>query len=101
MKRTIWIWLKGVGAALVSGSANGVITGFAAQGIAPETFNMGAGLSSMLKVAAAASLCSALLGVAFYLRQSPLPPPGDSQDLPPIPAPRPLLPADDDAKKDG
>ena len=37
------IWLRGMLAAVISGGANGVITGFAAIGIDPTHFNLAAG----------------------------------------------------------
>lgn len=83
-----WIetWLKGIVAAAIAGGANGVITGFAAVGIDPAHFNLQAGLHSTLTIAAASALMSSIIGVAAYLKQSPLPqgvtpgpPPGGSQ----------------------
>jgi hypothetical protein len=67
------IWLRGIGAAGIAGGANGVITGFAAVGIDPAHFNLQAGLHSTLAIAAVSALMSAIIGVAAYLKQSPLP----------------------------
>jgi len=67
------IWLRGVLAAAIAGGANGVITGFAAVGIDPEHFNLQAGLRSTLAIAGVSALMSAIIGVAAYLKQSPLP----------------------------
>lgn len=73
-RRIQWrAWLWGIVAAVVGGAANGVITGFAAIGIDPQHFNLAAGLSHTLKIAGVASGLSALLGLAFFLKQSPLP----------------------------
>ena len=66
-------WLRGVAAAGIAGGANGVITGFAAVGIDPAHFNLQAGLHSTLAIAAVSALMSAIIGVAAYLKQSPLP----------------------------
>ena len=67
------IWLRGVFAAAIAGGANGVITGFAAVGIDPSHFNLQAGLRATLGIAGASALMSAIIGVAAYLKQSPLP----------------------------
>ncbi len=68
------VWLKGIGAAAISGAANGIVTGFAAIGIDPNHFNLGAGIHHTLEIAGVSAAISAILGVALYLRQSPLPP---------------------------
>jgi hypothetical protein len=67
------LWLKGLVAAAIAGAANGVITGFAAVGIDPAHFNLQAGLKSTLALAAVSALMSGIIGVAAYLKQSPLP----------------------------
>jgi hypothetical protein len=66
-------WLLGIAAAGIAGGANGVITGFAAVGIDPEHFNLQVGLRSTLAIAGISALMSAIIGVAAYLKQSPLP----------------------------
>jgi hypothetical protein len=66
-------WLKGIAAAAIAGGANGVITGFAAVGIDPAHFNLQAGLRSTLAIAMVSAVMSAIIGVAAYLKQSPLP----------------------------
>jgi hypothetical protein len=66
-------WLKGIVAAGIAGGANGVITGFAAVGIDPAHFNLQSGLHSTLAIAGVSALMSAIIGVAAYLKQSPLP----------------------------
>ena len=66
-------WLKGILAAGIAGCANGVITGFAAVGIDPAHFNLQAGLRATLSIAAVSALMSGIIGVAAYLKQSPLP----------------------------
>jgi ABC-type branched-subunit amino acid transport system permease subunit len=67
------LWLKGAAAAAISGAANGIVTGFAAIGIDPRHFNLSAGIHDTLKIGGVSALLSAILGVALYLRQSPLP----------------------------
>ena len=66
-------WLKGILAAGIAGGANGVITGFAAVGIDPQHFNLQAGLRATLAIAGVSALMSGIIGVAAYLKQSPLP----------------------------
>lgn len=68
------IWLRGLISAAVSGASGGVANGLAAMGIAPDTFNLQAGATNVLKLAALAALASGAIGVANYLKQSPLPP---------------------------
>jgi hypothetical protein len=67
------VWAKGLLAAAIAGAANGVITGFAAVGIDPNHFNLQAGLKPTLAIAGVSAIMSALIGVAAYLKQSPLP----------------------------
>jgi hypothetical protein len=86
----IELWAKGVAAAAIAGAANGVMTGFAAVGIDPAHFNLQSGLHSTIAVAGASAAMSSIIGVAAYLKQSPLPSPlpfedgpRDGGDLPP------------------
>lgn len=67
------IWLHGMLAAVISGGANGVITGFAAIGIDPGHFNLASGFGHTLSLAGVSAVMSAIIGVAAYLKQSPLP----------------------------
>ena len=67
------LWLEGVVAAAISGGAGGVLTGLAAVGIDPQHFNLQTGMSATLRIAAAAALINAVIGVAAYLQKSPLP----------------------------
>jgi hypothetical protein len=67
------VWMKGIAAAAISGGANGIVTGFAAIGIDPSHFNLEAGLHHTLAIGGVSAAISAVLGVALYLRQSPLP----------------------------
>lgn len=71
--RSLEVWLKGLLAAGIAGGANGVVTGFAAIGIDPNHFNLQAGLHHTLAIGGVSAAISAVLGVALYLRQSPLP----------------------------
>jgi hypothetical protein len=66
-------WLKGIAAAGIAGGANGVFTGFAAVGIDPTHFNLQAGLHATLAIAGVSAMMSSIIGVAAYLKQSPLP----------------------------
>ncbi len=72
MKR-LEIWLRGIIAAAISGGAGGILTGFAAVGIDPQHFNLQSGIGATLRIAAAAALINAVIGVAAYLQKSPLP----------------------------
>jgi len=67
------VWWRGLVAAAIAGGANGVITGFAAVGIDPQHFNLQAGLHSTLAIAGVSALMSGIIGVAAYLKQSPMP----------------------------
>jgi hypothetical protein len=67
------IWFRGIVAAGISGASGGVLTGFAAVGIDPQHFNLQAGIGATLRIAAAAALINAVIGVAAYLQKSPLP----------------------------
>lgn len=67
------IWRKGILAAAISGAAGGALTGFAAVGIDPQHFNLQAGMGSTMRIATAAALINAVIGVAAYLQKSPLP----------------------------
>ena len=71
--------MKGLAAAAVAGGANGVMTGFAAVGIDPMHFNLQSGLRPTLAIAGVSALMSSIIGVAAYLKQSPLP----ADELPP------------------
>lgn len=68
------LWIKGMLAAAIAGAANGVITGFAAVGIDPAQFNLQAGFKNTLAIAGVSAAMSCIIGVAAYLKQSPLPP---------------------------
>lgn len=61
-------------AALISGGAGGIVNGFAAIGIKPDVFNLSSGLGPVLQLAGISFVLNAILGIAFFLKQSPLPP---------------------------
>ncbi len=67
------LWAKGLLAAAIAGAANGVITGFAAVGIDPQHFNLQSGIKPTLGIAGVSAMMSGIIGVAAYLKQSPLP----------------------------
>jgi hypothetical protein len=70
---TVEVWGKGIAAAAIAGAANGMTTGLAAVGIDPGRFNLQSGLRPTLAVAGASAMMSAVMAVAAYLKQSPLP----------------------------
>lgn len=74
------LWAKGLLAAAVAGAANGVITGFAAVGIDPQHFNLQAGIKPTLAIAVVSAMMSGIIGVAAYLKQSPLPATNDPRE---------------------
>jgi hypothetical protein len=74
------IWLRGMLAAVISGAANGAITGFAAIGIDPTHFNLAAGFVHTLSLAGVSAIMSGIIGVAAYLKQSPLPGAGSTPE---------------------
>lgn len=65
MNSTAWIWLKGLLAAAITAGATAVT----ATVVAPETFNFQDGGTKLLTMV----LVQALVGVALYLKSSPLP----------------------------
>lgn len=67
------IWLKGIFAAAVSGSAGGVMTGLAAVGIDPQHYNLQSGSGQTLRIGAAAAVINGVIGVSAYLQKSPMP----------------------------
>jgi hypothetical protein len=58
-------WIKGLISAVIGGAANGVTVLI----VAPEAFNFGEGIHKLGSVIGA----GALVSVAMYLKQSPLP----------------------------
>lgn len=78
--RNLELWAKGLLAAAIAGAANGVITGFAAVGIDPQHFNLQAGIKPTMAIAVVSALMSGIIGVAAYLKQSPLPATNDQRE---------------------
>jgi hypothetical protein len=70
---SVEVWGKGLAAAAIAGAASGMTTGLAAVGVDPAHFNLQSGLRATLAVAGASALMSAVVAVAAYLKQSPLP----------------------------
>ena len=79
VKNSQKVWFRGLLAAAISGAANGIVTGFAAIGVAPEQFNLTQGVGKTFILAGVSALMSAVLGLAMYLKQSPLPPEASGQ----------------------
>ncbi|MGB2633232.1 MAG: hypothetical protein WAM58_04780 [Candidatus Acidiferrum sp.] len=67
------VWMRGMFAAGISGASGGMMTGLAAVGIDPAHFNLQAGVGATGKIAGAAAMINAVIGVAAYLQKSPLP----------------------------
>lgn len=72
---TLHVWIRGLIAACISGGSGAVTASLGANMIAPDVFNLDAGLGKMVQLAAMMALVGAVNGVAAYLKQSPLPPP--------------------------
>jgi hypothetical protein len=68
-----WIWLRGLVAALIGGASTGITGALSTNVVLPETAT-----DALAKIAVAQTVVGAVLGVASYLKQSPLPP-GDSK----------------------
>ncbi len=72
------VWIRGLVAAFISGGSGAITASLGANMIAPEVFNLDAGLAKMAQLAAVMALVGAVNGVAAFLKQSPLPPPEES-----------------------
>lgn len=70
---SVEVWLLGLASALISGLAGGIVTGLSAIGIKPDVFNLAAGLHDTIHIAMAGALSGGAIGVANYLKQSPVP----------------------------
>ena len=66
-------WTKALVAGVISGAAQGVLTGLAASGIAPNSFNLTTHVHNVFLLAGMAAAFGALIGAAAYLTKSPLP----------------------------
>lgn len=93
------LWLRGLLAALISGLSNGLTSGSAAGMIAPDAFNLGDGLGRMVALVLVQAGTGAVLGLAAYLKQSPLPPEDSiTVDIHTVTHTQALPPADPEAK---
>jgi hypothetical protein len=66
MSNTTRIWLHSLIAAAVSGAGNGI----SVMIVSPADFNLQSGLGKLLQV----FVVGAIVGLALFLKQSPLPP---------------------------
>lgn len=67
-------WFCSLASAGISGIGGGIINGFAAMQIAPDHFNW-QDPQKLVQMVLASTICTAVIGVAMFLRQSPLPSP--------------------------
>lgn len=67
------IWMKGIFAGAISGASGGIMNGIGSIAISPATFNFQNGIYNLLLMTAWGVGSGALIGVAGYLKQSPLP----------------------------
>ena len=83
MKNGTRRWIYGLGSAMIGGGASAVTSGLTSMGFAPGTFNLQnmSGTLHLLGLCAANFLISGILSAMFYLRQSPLPPEGDTTTI--------------------
>lgn len=66
-------WGKGLLGGAIAGSANGVLNGLAACGIAPQQFNFHGHAQNVFALAGLSALLGVVIGAAAYLTKSPLP----------------------------
>jgi hypothetical protein len=76
MSKTTRIWVHKFFAAIISGGASSVVSGFITMGFAPDKFNITSlqGLGHLFSLLVANFVVSGFIGMMFYLKQSPLPP---------------------------
>ena len=67
------LWFRGLFAAFISGGAGAFTAGPVAALLAPDEFNLKAGLSRMFWLMGSIFLTQGLLGAFLYLKQAPLP----------------------------
>lgn len=69
-------WIYGLINAAIGGGAGAIVSGVSSMGFAPDKFNLTDwnGILRLLGLMAVNFLFSAILSIAFYLKQSPLPP---------------------------
>lgn len=73
MNKGTSVWLSGLLAALIGGSAEAVFAGLGVVVLAPEKFEVGPVLWKTLIVLTVLSVLSGIKSAAFYLKQSPVP----------------------------
>lgn len=73
MTNNVKRWLRGWVGAAISAAASAVSTGLSGIALAPEHFNLGAGLDETIKLIALGAAVQAVLGAALELKKSPLP----------------------------
>lgn len=73
-------WLYGLGSAMIGGGSSAVTSGLTSMGFAPDKFNLAnaKGIWDLIGLMLANFVVSGVLSAFFYLRQSPLPPEGDT-----------------------
>lgn len=74
-KKTRSKWVNGLLGALIGGFAGALDSGFALVLIAPDKFNMDAGLAKLLTGMGVFAVLSGIKVAAAYLKQTPLPEP--------------------------
>ena len=79
-KRAVQHWIHGLVSAFIGGGASAVTASFSAAVIAPDRFNLAAGLGNMLKMMGACFAINGILTVMAYFKQSPLPPDSPDED---------------------
>ena len=79
------VWFHGVIAAFIGGGANAVVGVISAGWVMPDKVNTGEGLHTALTLMGVQFLIGAILSVAGYLKQSPVPPGWDGTDRREIP----------------
>lgn len=70
-------WLRGLIGAGISGASTAISTGIGAAMIAPDTFNLNAGIGDLVKMVVTTATVSFVVSITKYLKEKPLP-----EDLP-------------------
>jgi hypothetical protein len=73
-------WLHGLIAAFIGGGANAIVGVISAGWVLPDKVNSGAGLRTALTLMLFQFTFGAILAVAAFLKQSPVPPGWDGAD---------------------
>ena len=74
------MWLHGLVAAFIGGGANAVVGVISAGWVIPDKVNTGNGLNTALTLMGVQFVIGAILAVAGYLKQSPVPDKWDGAD---------------------